>query len=307
MKRAIFRKHSIDVCVEGGILCTPISPETLPFAVGEEIVVATPKAEAPAEGEYQFLFTVGDYVGDRPDLGNELFRRPDWRHAYRVTAIAPIRPFSLDEVVAAAADGADEVHYRYKGQTQHHRIIRTILHEHEELWRSFIDLDSEPVTSAVAVVAANEADDRTRTARQMPRERLIKKLRTMDKQNASLSPGREYRAGKTQDRNRHFASLVRALYAGACQVCGLTLSSPDGSRLGAQVHHIEPWNGGHSDRLENVICVCRNHHAMFELGSLKWAGGQLHVWGDDAWQMQALAVDQHLTVPLPASAQAILA
>jgi hypothetical protein len=31
MKRAIFRKHSIDVCVEHGILCTPITPETLPF------------------------------------------------------------------------------------------------------------------------------------------------------------------------------------------------------------------------------------------------------------------------------------
>ena len=104
MKRAIFHKLSIDVCIERGILCTPISPETLPFDIGEEMVVATPKSQAPVEGEYQLLFTMGEYIGDRPDLGDDLFQRSDWRHAYRVVGIARIDPFSLDQVVAAAGD-----------------------------------------------------------------------------------------------------------------------------------------------------------------------------------------------------------
>ena len=125
----------------------------------------------------------------------------------------------------------------------------------------------------------------------------------MDKQNASLSPGKEYRQGKTQARNRTFVALVRALYGGTCQVCGMTLASPDGARLGAQVHHLEPWTGGHSDRLTNVICVCRNHHALFELGAMKWVKGELQVWAEDGWKPQSLAIDQHLTVPLSKAAQ----
>jgi hypothetical protein len=58
MKRGIFKQASIDVCIEHCVLATPISPETLVFTAGEEMVVATTKAEAPF-GEYQFLFTVG--------------------------------------------------------------------------------------------------------------------------------------------------------------------------------------------------------------------------------------------------------
>src|SRR2546425_4939741 len=148
MKRAIFRRQSIDICIEHGIMSTPIGPEALPFTVGEHVIVATPRNEAGPVGEYQLRFTIGAYVGDRPDLGEALFNRPAWRHAYRVTAINRIDPFSLDDVVAAAGELAADVQYRYKGQTQHHRIIRTILPEHESLWLAFVKVSADPVVSA---------------------------------------------------------------------------------------------------------------------------------------------------------------
>ena len=303
MKRAIFRRQSIDICIENGLLCTPIGPDALRFDVGEHVIVATPLTEARGVGEYQLRFTIGEYLGDRPDVGDRLFRRPDWRHAYRLTAVARIEPFSLTEVVAAAGPSAEAVQYQYKGQTQHHRIIRTILPEHEPLWAGFVRPSGEPVASAAAVVASNQDAAELRQALDLKRERIVRRLRAMDKQNAGVAPGREYRSGRSQDRNREFSALVRALYDSRCQVCGVRIESIDAQRSKAQVHHIAPWNGDSSDRLMNVICVCPNHHAMFELGTLRWDGG-LYSWRGGAWVPADLSVDEHLLVPLSPAAAA---
>jgi hypothetical protein len=91
MKRAIFRRGSIDVMVEKMLTATPISPGTLTFSPGEELLLALPKSQAAAVGEYQFLCRISEYVGERPDLGEELFRRP-WKHVYRLSAIAECGP-----------------------------------------------------------------------------------------------------------------------------------------------------------------------------------------------------------------------
>jgi hypothetical protein len=80
VKRGIFHKTSIDVCLAEMILATPIRPTTLIFTAGEEIVVAVPKHAAGAVGEYQFLFRVDDYEGDSPEKADRLFGRRAWRH-----------------------------------------------------------------------------------------------------------------------------------------------------------------------------------------------------------------------------------
>jgi hypothetical protein len=75
------------------------------------------------------------------------------------------------------------------------------------------------------------------------------------------------------------------------------IENPDSTRYLAHTHHFEPWNGDASDRLDNVICVCPNHHAMFELGSLRWDDGLLE-WTHDGWAARSLDLDAHLTVKL---------
>src|SRR5438105_1555065 len=64
MKRAIFRLHNVEQNIEHALFATPIQPATLSFTPGEQLLVATPKTQAPGVGEYLLAFTVGDYLPD---------------------------------------------------------------------------------------------------------------------------------------------------------------------------------------------------------------------------------------------------
>src|SRR5205814_420039 len=105
-------------------------------------------------------------------------------------------------------------------------------------------------------------------------------------------------AALRQKRRRQFVSLLRVLYEAHCQVCGKRLSSRDGVTTISQVHHLSPWDGDRSDRLDNVICVCPNDHALFSLGSLRWNGDRLETCRAGGWVRSELAIDFHLTRPL---------
>lgn len=301
MKRAIFRRTSIDVCIEHMVTATPISPDTLHFDSGEQVIVAVPKSQAGGVGEYQLLFEIDSYVGERPDLAESLFARADWKHVYSLRAVTAIEPFSLDDVVAAAGEHGDEVRYRYKGQTQHHRIIRTIAPEDEPLYRSFLEPATEPAWSASAVVARNHERAEQRRQAGRSHSELVRRLLAMDKSNRAKPKPKGYRPGKSQKRNQEFAALVRELYASQCQVCGIVIEARVGSRRAASVHHFAPWSGDASDRLDNVICVCPNHHAMFDLKVLRWDGTALAEWQGSAWIPRVLAIDKHLTSKLTAN------
>ncbi len=299
MKRGIFRRQSIEICIEHQVLATPITPAALVFTPGEEMVVATTRAEA-ALGEYQFVFTIGEHLGEDPVRAGALFGRPSWKHLYALDSVTAIRPFSLADVVAAAGTRGPDVEYRYKGQTQHHRIIRTIEAEDEGLWRALLVPGSEPATSAAAVVEANAVAGATRAANTLTDEEIVRRLRRLSSQNGKLGKGRAYRVGKSQRRNREFAALIRALYGSRCQVCGTQIADSAGTRTAAHVHHFTPWDGDRSDRLDNVICVCPNDHARFELGVYLWDSGTLSAWDGAGWTSLALTLDRHLTVTLGA-------
>ena len=53
-----------------------------------------------------------------------------------------------------------------------------------------------------------------------------------------------------------------------CQICGETIELPDGRRY-AEAHHIQPLGGEHGgvDTIENMLCLCPNHHAELDLGA----------------------------------------
>ena len=60
---------------------------------------------------------------------------------------------------------------------------------------------------------------------------------------------------------------LKALYDCRCQVCHTRLSSPTGPY--AEAAHIQPLGAPHHgpDVLANVLCLCPNHHVLFDFGS----------------------------------------
>jgi hypothetical protein len=69
------------------------------------MVVATTKAEA-ALGEYQFLFTIGEYLGEDSARAAALFERRHWKHLYAIDSATAIAPFSLADIVSSAGNAA---------------------------------------------------------------------------------------------------------------------------------------------------------------------------------------------------------
>jgi predicted restriction endonuclease len=63
---------------------------------------------------------------------------------------------------------------------------------------------------------------------------------------------------------------IKLIHNWQCQICGLTLEVPGGLKY-AEGHHIKPIGMPHNgpDIEENIICVCPNHHALLDYGSLK--------------------------------------
>ncbi|NML64555.1 HNH endonuclease [Hymenobacter sp. RP-2-7] len=60
---------------------------------------------------------------------------------------------------------------------------------------------------------------------------------------------------------------VKTLYDYHCQVCQTRLSSPAGPY--AEAAHVQPLGAPHHgpDVLANVLCLCPNHHVLFDYGS----------------------------------------
>ncbi len=74
---------------------------------------------------------------------------------------------------------------------------------------------------------------------------------------------------------------VKLLHDYHCQACGERLASPAGPY--AEAAHIRPLGAPHHgpDVLSNVLCLCPNHHVLFDLGSFGVAddGGLLGLAG----------------------------
>ena len=60
---------------------------------------------------------------------------------------------------------------------------------------------------------------------------------------------------------------VKELYKHRCQVCAVQLHGPAGPY--AEAAHIQPLGAPHHgpDVVANVLCLCPNHHVLFDLGS----------------------------------------
>lgn len=63
---------------------------------------------------------------------------------------------------------------------------------------------------------------------------------------------------------------VKYIHEYKCQICETTLKIDD-DKFYAEAHHIKPLCDNHNgaDVVENIICVCPNHHALLDLGAIK--------------------------------------
>jgi hypothetical protein len=68
-------------------------------------------------------------------------------------------------------------------------------------------------------------------------------------------------------RSTAVAQLVKELHKYRCQVCGIALETSSGPY--AEAAHIRPLGRPHNgpDVAENVLCLCPNHHVLFDLGA----------------------------------------
>jgi putative restriction endonuclease len=68
-------------------------------------------------------------------------------------------------------------------------------------------------------------------------------------------------------RNSDVAQRVKDLYDHACQACGTQLRTPAGPY--AEAAHIRPLGRPHDgpDEMQNVLCLCPNHHVLIDAGS----------------------------------------
>ena len=68
-------------------------------------------------------------------------------------------------------------------------------------------------------------------------------------------------------RDSAVARRVKKLHQYSCQVCGLTIETPAGPY--SEAAHIRPLGRPHDgpDVGENVLCLCPNHHVLFDSGA----------------------------------------
>ncbi|WP_218136799.1 MULTISPECIES: YDG/SRA domain-containing protein [unclassified Streptomyces] len=84
----------------------------------------------------------------------------------------------------------------------------------------------------------------------------------------NATPGRKETSTQRIIRSTKVADYVKKIHAYACQVCGLRIETPTGAY--AEAAHIKPLGHPHNgpDEIDNVLCLCPNHHTAFDFGML---------------------------------------
>ncbi len=77
-------------------------------------------------------------------------------------------------------------------------------------------------------------------------------------------------------RDTKVSSWVKYVHEYKCQICETALKIDD-YEFYAEAHHLKPLGNGHNgpDVVENIICVCPNHHALLDLAVIHIEKSQL--------------------------------
>lgn len=135
--------------------------------------------------------------------------------------------------------------YRYDG------LFRVTSHWHEQgksgfmVWRYRLEQISDPTTEGSTPTPGDPLGNSTPKRVSTTVQRII--------------------------RDTKVSKAVKAAYDHTCQVCGTRLDSGAGPY--AEAAHIRPLGQPHNgpDVPSNVICLCPNHHVLFDLGAFSVA------------------------------------
>ena len=84
-------------------------------------------------------------------------------------------------------------------------------------------------------------------------------------------PQRRETSGSVIVRDPSRARRIKALYKNRCQICGTRLECPAGPY--SEAAHVRPLGTPHDgpDTEENILCLCPNHHVLFDNGAISIA------------------------------------
>jgi predicted restriction endonuclease len=84
---------------------------------------------------------------------------------------------------------------------------------------------------------------------------------------------------------------IKGLYKCRCQVCGKRLEIQPGMFY-AEAHHLKPLGGEHKgpDVQDNILCLCPNHHALFDYFAIPLDPAKLRL---NKHNLRQLFVDYH--------------
>ncbi len=93
-------------------------------------------------------------------------------------------------------------------------------------------------------------------------------------------------------RDTEMTRKLKALYKHECQLCGLKLQFPDGTRY-SEAHHVQPLGRPHNgpDVAANIIVVCPNHHVLLDYGAIELHSTDLRAVSGHA--LAATYIDYH--------------
>jgi len=100
------------------------------------------------------------------------------------------------------------------------------------------------------------------------RFRLMKLEELSDASHGSRKPAGRMNASVSRIiRDTEVSQRVKQIHDYRCQICGQRIETPDGPY--AEGAHIRPLGRPHDgpDSLDNILCLCPNHHVMFDHGA----------------------------------------
>ena len=69
-------------------------------------------------------------------------------------------------------------------------------------------------------------------------------------------------------RDTNITRHVKEIYDQRCQLCEASIEIGQGCRY-AEAHHLWPLGQGGPDVIENIVCLCPNHHVMLDYGGMR--------------------------------------
>lgn len=94
-------------------------------------------------------------------------------------------------------------------------------------------------------------------------------LRNQLAKAGNLTPEQETALVSRFRRWQKLARKVKEIYGGKCQVCGFTFAKKKSGKPYAEAAHLVALGGGGADTLQNLLCLCPNHHKMLDHGPLE--------------------------------------